>query len=53
MHHSGYFGPRSWHLGGANILMADGSVRFVTDGIDVTLHRNLHSRNGGEIIGDF
>jgi prepilin-type N-terminal cleavage/methylation domain-containing protein/prepilin-type processing-associated H-X9-DG protein len=53
MHHTGFFGPRSWHEGGANVLLGDGAVRFMSEDIDTTLHRNLHSRNGGEIIGDF
>jgi prepilin-type N-terminal cleavage/methylation domain-containing protein len=52
-HFTGFFGPRSWHTGGASILMGDGAVRFVSDSIDATLHRNLHSRNGGEAIGEF
>jgi prepilin-type N-terminal cleavage/methylation domain-containing protein/prepilin-type processing-associated H-X9-DG protein len=53
MHHTGYFGPRSWHTGGANVLFGDGSVRFLGDEIDVALHRSVHSRNGNEIIGAF
>jgi len=53
MHHTGYFGPRSWHTGGANVLLGDGSVRFLRDGIDATLQRDLHSRNGGEVVGSF
>ncbi|HEY4313628.1 MAG TPA: DUF1559 domain-containing protein [Pirellulales bacterium] len=53
MHHSGYFGPRSFHPGGANVLLGDGSVRFLNDTIDVVLHRNLHSRNGSEVLGAF
>ena len=52
-HFTGYFGPRSWHPGGANVLMGDGSVQFFTDDIDATLQRNLHSINGGEIVSDF
>jgi prepilin-type N-terminal cleavage/methylation domain-containing protein len=50
MHHAGYFGPRSFHPGGAHVLLGDGSARFLSDGIDVTLHRNLHSINGGETV---
>lgn len=50
MHHSGYFGPRSWHPGGANVLFGDGSVRLLRDEIDATVHRGLHSRNGGEVV---
>jgi prepilin-type processing-associated H-X9-DG protein len=53
MHHTGYFGPRGWHTGGANVLMGDASARFFSDDIDVKLHRNLHSRNGNEVIGAF
>jgi prepilin-type N-terminal cleavage/methylation domain-containing protein/prepilin-type processing-associated H-X9-DG protein len=53
MHHTGYFGPRSWHAGGANVLFGDGSVRFLPDAIDTALHRGLHSRNGGEVTGSY
>ncbi len=52
-HFTGYFGPRSFHTGGANVLMGDGSVRYLSDSTDATLHRNLHSINGGEIVGEF
>ena len=52
-HFTGYFGPRSWHPGGANVLMGDGSVQFFTDEIDHTLQRNLHSINGNEVVSDY
>jgi prepilin-type processing-associated H-X9-DG protein len=52
-HFTGYFGPRSWHSGGANMLMGDGSVQFVTDAIDVALERALHTINGGEVVNDY
>lgn len=52
-HWSGYFGPRSWHRGGAQVLMGDGAVRFLSDSIDLTLHRGLHSINGSEVLGAF
>ena len=52
-HFTGFFGPRSWHTGGAHALFGDGTVRFLGDNIDTVLHRNLHSRNGGEVIGEF
>jgi prepilin-type N-terminal cleavage/methylation domain-containing protein/prepilin-type processing-associated H-X9-DG protein len=52
-HFTGYFGPRSWHDGGANVLMGDGSVHFFTDEIDQTLQRSLQSINGGEVVSDF
>lgn len=53
MHGSGFYGPRSLHVGGSNALLGDGAVRFISDGIERTTHRALHSRNGGEIVGDF
>jgi prepilin-type N-terminal cleavage/methylation domain-containing protein/prepilin-type processing-associated H-X9-DG protein len=48
-HFTGYFAPRSFHPGGAMAVMADGSVRLLPDNIDQTLHRSLHSGNGGEV----
>jgi prepilin-type N-terminal cleavage/methylation domain-containing protein/prepilin-type processing-associated H-X9-DG protein len=41
---------RSKHPGGVNSLLADGSVRFVKDSIDVATWQALGSRNGGEVI---
>jgi prepilin-type N-terminal cleavage/methylation domain-containing protein/prepilin-type processing-associated H-X9-DG protein len=37
--------------GGVNLLLCDGSVRFVPDTISITTWRALGSRNGGEILG--
>jgi prepilin-type N-terminal cleavage/methylation domain-containing protein/prepilin-type processing-associated H-X9-DG protein len=42
----------SYHRGGANFLMADGSARFVNEQINVVTFAALLSRKGGEIIGD-
>jgi prepilin-type N-terminal cleavage/methylation domain-containing protein len=52
-HFTGFFGPRSWHAGGAYVLMGDGAVRFLSDSISAATHRALHSRNGGETIGEY
>ncbi len=52
-HFTGFFGPRSWHAGGANVLLGDGSVRFLSNSIDGGTQRSLHSRNGGDIPGDY
>lgn len=44
----------SYHVGGANILFADGSVKFVSENIDVVnIWRGLGSRAGGEVIGEY
>jgi prepilin-type N-terminal cleavage/methylation domain-containing protein/prepilin-type processing-associated H-X9-DG protein len=40
----------SWHHGGANFLMADGAVRFVSDSVDTNLYRSLATRKGQEVI---
>ena len=53
-HWSGFFGPKSFHAGGANVLFADGRVVLLSDKTDKGLHRALHSINGGEqVSGDF
>ena len=52
-HFTGFFGPRSYHSGGANVLLGDGAVRLLSNSINVAVHRGLHSRNGREVIGEF
>ena len=38
----------SFHPGGVNMCMADGSVRFISEGINITLYRALSTIRGGE-----
>ena len=45
--------PSSRHTGGVNLLLGDGSVRFVRDSVSVPTWRALGSRDGGEVVGDF
>jgi len=40
---------RSQHPGGAFFLMADGSVHFIKDGIDMKVYRALSTIQGGDI----
>jgi prepilin-type N-terminal cleavage/methylation domain-containing protein/prepilin-type processing-associated H-X9-DG protein len=42
---------RSYHAGGANVVFADGAVRFVGDHTDTGVFRALGSRAGGEVPG--
>ena len=44
---------RSHHASGVNVMLMDGSVRFVSNGISLTTWRGLGTRSGGEVIGDF
>jgi prepilin-type N-terminal cleavage/methylation domain-containing protein/prepilin-type processing-associated H-X9-DG protein len=44
---------RSYHSGGANVLLMDGSVRSVTASIDVATWRALGTRNNGDIVGNY
>jgi prepilin-type N-terminal cleavage/methylation domain-containing protein/prepilin-type processing-associated H-X9-DG protein len=46
-------GARSNHSGGVNVLLGDGSVRFVVNSIDLGTWRALATRAGGEVPGDF
>jgi prepilin-type N-terminal cleavage/methylation domain-containing protein/prepilin-type processing-associated H-X9-DG protein len=41
----------SAHTNGVNLLLCDGSVRFVPNGISVATWRSLATRAGGEILG--
>jgi prepilin-type N-terminal cleavage/methylation domain-containing protein/prepilin-type processing-associated H-X9-DG protein len=49
----GLTAARSYHAGGVNVLLCDGSVRFVRNSIDVGTWRALGTRDGGEVLGDF
>ncbi|WP_165066784.1 DUF1559 domain-containing protein [Paludisphaera rhizosphaerae] len=40
----------SFHSGGVNVLMGDGSVRFIKDSISVVTLRGLVTKSGGEVI---
>ncbi len=41
---------RSYHAGGVNSAMMDGSARFTSDSIDLIVWRSLSTRDGGEFI---
>ena len=47
------WGPSSQHEGGAHHLLGDGSVRFISENIDVVLYDSLTTRDGGEAVGEF
>jgi prepilin-type processing-associated H-X9-DG protein len=42
--------PSSFHPGGVNVLIGDGSVRFVRETIALNVWRGLSTRNGGEVL---
>lgn len=46
-------GPRSLHIGGAQVALCDGSVRFVSDNIDLQTFRNTFARDDGEVLGEW
>ncbi len=42
--------PSSYHPGGVNLLLGDGSVRFMKDSVALSVWRALSTRIGGEVI---
>ena len=44
---------RSFHTGIVQSLLMDGSVRGISENIDLFLWRGLGSRSGGEVLGEF
>jgi prepilin-type processing-associated H-X9-DG protein len=44
---------RSRHDGGVNVCWVDGTVRFVTNNVNIVVWRAIHSSQGGEPVGDF
>jgi prepilin-type N-terminal cleavage/methylation domain-containing protein len=47
-----HYGFTSAHPGGVLFAMADGSVRFITDAIDLKTFRAMGTRSGGEVFQD-
>lgn len=43
----------SWHTGGVQICLADGSVKFISDNIDNGTWVKIGARNDGQVIGEF
>ncbi len=44
---------RSVHTGGVQCLLGDGSVRFISESLDVRTWRNLGNMADGQVVGDF
>jgi hypothetical protein len=49
-HGRGWFAARSVFAGGVHVLLGDGSVRFVMNGVDINTWRALSTRGSGEAI---
>ncbi|GIW98618.1 MAG: prepilin-type N-terminal cleavage/methylation domain-containing protein [Pirellulaceae bacterium] len=45
--------PYSFHVGGIQISLGDGSVRFLAENVDVEIINTITSINGGEVLGEF
>jgi prepilin-type processing-associated H-X9-DG protein len=45
-----YSNAQSYHSGGANTMMADGSVKFLKGSVSMNVYWGLGTRNGGEVI---
>ena len=43
----------SWHYGGAQVGLADGSVRFMDKNVDAAVLKNLMTKDGGEPIEEW
>ena len=40
-------------MGGFHVLMADGSVRFISDKINAQILKSLFTKAGGEVVGEY
>ncbi len=52
-HGRGWFAARSYHPGGVQVCLADGSGRFVADTVHLDTWRNLFARNDGQVLQDY
>jgi prepilin-type N-terminal cleavage/methylation domain-containing protein/prepilin-type processing-associated H-X9-DG protein len=49
----GHIGARSYHPGGVNLVLCDGSVRFVSNTVDPTIWAHVGARGDGNPIPDY
>ena len=47
------YGFMSRHTGGASFAFADGSVKLISQNIDLGVYRKLATIQGGEVVGEF
>ena len=45
-----FIGASSFHPGGTNVLLMDGSVRFIKDAVNPSVWNALGTRAGGEVL---
>ena len=50
---SGFYKASAFHTGGVNVLLCDGSVKFVQNSINLATWRSLSTRTGGEVAYDW
>ncbi|MBI1310185.1 DUF1559 domain-containing protein [bacterium] len=43
----------SWHIGGSQFVLGDGSVRFISENIDIETFQHLGNRRDEKILEDF
>ena len=46
-------GASSYQVGGANFVLADGSVRFISDNINFQTYNSLGGKSEGQVVGEF
>ena len=47
------YGFKSRHVGGAHVLLADGSVHFLSQNIDYLNYQRLGGRSDGQVVSEF
>ena len=45
--------PYSFHTGGVHIALCDGSARFLSDSVDLSIFLNLMLRDDGQVLGEY
>jgi hypothetical protein len=51
--HNGFRPSSSQHVGGVQVLLGDGSVKFASNNVDSNIWNAAHSRSGGEVMGEW